>query len=300
METLSNNEILFIQESLKQGLRVDGRGLFEVRKLSINFMQKRGHVEVSLGDSLVFCATEVTIDSPFPDRPNEGFLTFNVNYLPMAHPGFESVIGSNLSQRGRRFRNEISQELERLLEKTIKKSRALNPESLCIVSGKFAWHVTVNMHILADHGNLNDLIVQACVLSLLHARIPDIKINPDKTIEALNVWKPLSLHFLPICVSFGFCDGIAFLDPDSKEESVIDSRVVACVNVYGDVLAFQKAGAAGVEQETIFQCLDVAIVKAKEITKLLRDVVAGCMEFDVKVEKVETRTQSVLKDIDMI
>ena len=300
METLSNNEISFIQESLKLGLRIDGRGLFEVRKLSINFMQKRGHVEVSLGDSLVFCATEVTIDSPFPDRPNEGFLTFNVNYLPMAHPGFESVIGSNLSQRGRRYRNEISQELERLLEKTIKKSRALNPESLCIVSGKFAWHVTVNMHILADHGNLNDLIVQACVLSLLHARIPDIKINPDKTIEALNVWKPLSLHFLPICVSFGFCDGIAFLDPDSKEESVLDSKVVACVNVYGDVLAFQKAGSAGVEQETIFQCLDVAIVKAKEITKLLREVVAGCMEFDVKLEKVETRTQSVLKDIDMI
>ena len=300
METLSNNEISFIQESLKLGLRIDGRGLFEVRKLSINFMQKRGHVEVSLGDSLVFCATEVTIDSPFPDRPNEGFLTFNVNYLPMAHPGFESVIGSNLSQRGRRYRNEISQELERLLEKTIKKSRALNPESLCIVSGKFAWHVTVNMHILADHGNLNDLIVQACVLSLLHARIPDIKINPDKTIEALNVWKPLSLHFLPICVSFGFCDGIAFLDPDGKEESVLDSKVVACVNVYGDVLAFQKAGSAGVEQETIFQCLDVAIVKAKEITKLLREVVAGCMEFDVKLEKVETRTQSVLKDIDMI
>jgi exosome complex component RRP45 len=216
MEVLSNNEISFIQDSLKIGIRTDGRGLFEFRRTGINFLQKRGHVEVALGDSLVFCASDAALESPFSDRPGEGFLTFNVNFLPMARPNFEQVIGANLNQRTRRFRNEVSQKLERLLEKTIKKSRALNPESLCIVSGKFAWHITVNLHILADHGNLIDLSVQAAVLSLMHLRVPDVKVNPDKSIEPLNIWKPLSLHFLPICVSFGFCKGVAFIDPHEK------------------------------------------------------------------------------------
>ena len=137
MEILSTNEKKFITEAAQQGCRIDGRGLYDYRKLLINFMKKRGQVEVSLGDSLVFCSTEINIEKPYNDRPNEGFLSFNVNFLPMAHPNFENLIGSNLSLKSRRFRNEISQEIERILEKSIKKSRALNTESLCIVSGKY-------------------------------------------------------------------------------------------------------------------------------------------------------------------
>ena len=137
MEVLSSNEKLFILEAAQQGLRIDGRGLYDYRKLSINFMKKRGQVEVSLGDSLVYCAVEIFIDKPYNDRPSEGFLAFTVNFLPMAHPRFEQIIGSNANLRSRRFRNEISQDIERILEKSIKKSRALNTESLCIVSGKY-------------------------------------------------------------------------------------------------------------------------------------------------------------------
>lgn len=298
MEVLSNNERSFIQQAAAKGLRIDGRGLFDFRQLKINFLQKRGHVEVALGNSLVFCAPEIEIDSPFTDRPNEGFLTFNVNFLPMAHPNFEQVLGYNLSQRHRRCKNEISQEIERLLEKTIKRSRALNTESLCIVSGKFAWHVSINLHILANHGNLLDLSVQAVVLSLMHARVPDIKINPDRTIEPLNVWKPLSLHFLPICISFGFLKGeITVLDPEIKEESILEGKVLVCMNVYGDILALQKSGPCGLDQNIIFQCLDIALIKTKQVTKQLREVAEAHKEFDCDNEKVQIRAKKLLEDI---
>ncbi|OMJ88282.1 hypothetical protein SteCoe_9780 [Stentor coeruleus] len=298
MEVLSNNEKGFILEAAGKGIRMDGRGLFDCRKLSINFTSTRGQVEVSLGDSLVLCSVDIFIDSPYTDRPNEGFLTFNVEFLPMAHPNFEGLLGANLSQRHRRFKNELSAEIERVLEKSIKKSRALNTESLCIVSGKHCWNVIVHMHILAHHGNLIDLCTQASVLALMHARVPDIKINPNKTIELLPVLKPLSLHFLAISVTFGFLKGqIAILDPEIREEAILEGKIVICMNVYGDILALQKSGAAALKEDVIFQCLDLALVKTKETTKELRKAVEKAGEVDVDMENPEIRVNKLLAEI---
>ena len=300
MEVLSSNEKLFIQEASEKGLRLDGRGLFDFRKLSINFMKKRGQVEVSLGDSLVLCCTEIFIDKPFTDRPSEGFLTFNVNFLPMAHPGFESLIGSNLSLKPRRYRNELSQEIERILEKSIKKSRALNTESLCIVTGKYCWNITVNVHILAHHGNLVDLCTQACMLALMHARIPDVKISPDKSIELLGIFKPLSLHFIAVSVSFGFLKGnIVLLDPEIKEETVLDGKIIVCMNVYGDILTLQKSGGAAVRPEILDQCLEIALVKTKEITAQLRKAVESVSGFELLTENIEIRANKLFEEIAM-
>jgi exosome complex component RRP45 len=297
MEILSNNQRNFITDAASQGLRIDGRGLFEYRKLSINFMKTRGQVEVSLGDSLIFCVVDINLDKPYTDRPSEGFLNFNVNFLPMAHPQFESLIGSNATVKSRRYRNEISQEIERILEKSIKKSRALNTESLCILSGKYCWNVSVNINILAHHGNLIDLCTQGCILALMHARIPDIKVKPDKTIELLEILKPLSLHFLSVSITFGFLkSNIVILDPEIKEESVIEGKIVVCMNIYGDILALQKTGGAALSQDLIFQCLDLALQKTKDITQQLRKAVESTSDFDFKSDS-ENRAFKLLQDL---
>lgn len=301
MEVLSSNEKKFIIAAAEAGLRVDGRGLYDCRKLCINFMKKRGQVEVSLGDSLVLCSTEIFIDKPFQDRPNEGFLSFNVNFLPIAHPNFESVLGANLAVKARRYRNEISQEIERILEKSIKKSRALNTESLGIVSGKYCWNISVNIHILAHHGNLVDLSTQACMLALMHARVPDVKVNPDKTIELLNLFKPLSLHFIAVSVTFGFLKGaIVILDPEIKEETVLDGKIVVCMNIYGDILTLQKCGGAALKPEIISQCLEISLIKTKEITKQLRNAVESASNFEPGLENITIRADRLYEEISAI
>lgn len=65
------------------------------------------------------------IVEPSPYRPNEGFFHFNVEFSPMASPAFE--VGRPSAQ---------GVEIGRVVERVIKQSRALDVESLCILSGQ--------------------------------------------------------------------------------------------------------------------------------------------------------------------
>lgn len=80
---------------------------------------------------------------PYPDRPTEGFLSFNVDLSPVGslafEVGFHACDSMPLShkmalQSGRPSAQAI--ELTRVLERIIKDSRAIDTEALCIVSGE--------------------------------------------------------------------------------------------------------------------------------------------------------------------
>jgi exosome complex component RRP45 len=84
MEDVYNIE----KEAILQGSRLDGRRDTEARKL-VSRQISPGKHEVALGNSLVFSSVSCTLDSPYEDRPYEGFLEFHCNFLPMAHKNFE-------------------------------------------------------------------------------------------------------------------------------------------------------------------------------------------------------------------
>lgn len=44
---LSRNERDFVRDALLAGVRVDGRGMFDYRKVAVSFGLAKGHVEVS-------------------------------------------------------------------------------------------------------------------------------------------------------------------------------------------------------------------------------------------------------------
>jgi len=45
----SINEKNFLYEALRQGKRIDGRGIYDVRNIRITFGNQYGHVQVQLG-----------------------------------------------------------------------------------------------------------------------------------------------------------------------------------------------------------------------------------------------------------
>jgi exosome complex component RRP45 len=92
-----------------------------------------GHVETALGNTLIISQIQSQLVTPFSDRPFEGFIEFEVDFLPMAHVNFENLLGYNVKDYHRRQRNELSNSIERMLEKVIKRSKAINTESLCIL-----------------------------------------------------------------------------------------------------------------------------------------------------------------------
>ncbi|MCL5791327.1 MAG: RNA-binding protein, partial [Candidatus Thermoplasmatota archaeon] len=82
----------FISKKLKEGLRGDGRKLDEFREIVIepNYVPRaQGSAFVKLGRTKVVVGVKIESGEPFPDTPNLGVMTTNVEMLPMAFPTFE-------------------------------------------------------------------------------------------------------------------------------------------------------------------------------------------------------------------
>jgi exosome complex component RRP45 len=82
---LSINEQSFVRSSLSSGLRLDGRGLLDVREVLLTFPPgTSGSAQVQLGSTRVMAVTTADLVAPFPDRPNEGALNLFVNFSPVS------------------------------------------------------------------------------------------------------------------------------------------------------------------------------------------------------------------------
>ena len=107
----------FTLEALRDGLRIDGRGILQMREVELEFGAELGWVECSLGKTrfvLVFYATkhvylfsfvaffcgcvfysvlayvEAKMVKPPPERPLEGVITIHSELSPMAAAEYES------------------------------------------------------------------------------------------------------------------------------------------------------------------------------------------------------------------
>lgn len=94
-----------------------------------------------------------------------------------------------------------------MLEKALRRARAVDTEGLCIVAGEKVWSVRIDIKIINDEGNALDCSCIAAVCALLHFKRPDVSVEGDKVIVhsmAESNPIPLSVHHIPVCVSFAF------------------------------------------------------------------------------------------------
>uniref|UniRef100_A0A7N0RI82 Protein ECERIFERUM 7 n=2 Tax=Kalanchoe fedtschenkoi TaxID=63787 RepID=A0A7N0RI82_KALFE len=267
---MSVNDKKFIESSLLSDLRVDGRRPFDYRKLSIKFGREDGSSEVQLGETHVMGFVTGQLVPPYRDRPNEGSLAIYTEFSPMADPSFEA---------GRPGENAV--ELGRIIDRGLRESRAIDTESLCILSGKLVWSIRVDLHILDNGGNLVDAANIAALAALLTFRRPECTLSGDDGQEVIvhsaeeREPLPLIVHHLPVAVTFAFFsnDNVVVIDPTHKEEAVMKGRLTATLNTNGDVCAIQKGGGIGVLQSVVLQCLRIASVKAADMTSKIKDAV---------------------------
>jgi len=63
------------------------------------------------------------------------------------------------------------------LERIIKESKALDVESLCLISGKRVWSINVDVCVVNNDGNLIDASYISVITSLLHFRKPFVSVE---------------------------------------------------------------------------------------------------------------------------
>lgn len=260
---LSTNERDFLQGALASHHRIDARGMYDYRKVSITFGQQLGHAEVAIGKTKAMAQTSCEVVAPSPGRPAEGVIRYNVELSPMASPSFEA---------GRPSTKAV--EIQRIVERGLKDSRAVETESLCIVAGEKVWSVRVDIHVLDSCGNIADAAALAALASIIHFRRPHVDvIGDDVTIHPMDmhVPDPLSVHHRPVCISFAFFgDGETMVvDPGLKEEAISVGFVTLALNSHKEVCAVHKLGGVALTTDQLLECNRVAHVKALELSTML-------------------------------
>lgn len=130
-------------------------------------------------------------------------------------------------------------ELQNFIEKVIKSSRVTDKEGLCIIQGKLAWSLNVDLQLVNDDGNLIDAFFLAAVLALKNTKLPEVSMKGDSILISKEKDKmtALNVHHLPVCSTFYFIPKVTepIVDATSKEERLATARLSICMNVYEDV-----------------------------------------------------------------
>ncbi|KAH8673965.1 ribosomal protein S5 domain 2-type protein [Xylariales sp. PMI_506] len=260
----SLNERAFVLQALQEGHRLDGRDFESFRKLELRFGDQYGVADVTLGKTRVLAKVSAEVTVPYADRPFDGIFTISTELSPMASPAFEV---------NRPTETEVL--LSRLLEKTVRRSNALDTESLCLVAGQKCWSIRVDLHLLSHDGNLIDVSCLAVVAALRHFRKPDTSMDGETlTVYTPAEREPVPLSWLhsPLCVTFNFYGDegeIVLVDATLLEEQM---RVASCtisLNKHGEICQIAKLGGKPVEALSLVQCTNIALQKAKELSTFL-------------------------------
>ena len=115
----------FVKEALTEGLRYQGRKINEYRKIKISLGPALGTATVQLGSTRIISHVSSEVVRPSQANATEGSISINTEFSPMACP-------TNDSERT----TESEIQFSRMLEKALRKSRAVDTEGLCIIAGE--------------------------------------------------------------------------------------------------------------------------------------------------------------------
>lgn len=174
----------------------------------------------------------------------------------------------------------MGNELQRILERSLKDNNTVDVESLCIIPGESAFALHCYVSVIDNSGNLFDAAVLAATSSLCSFRRPDYSID-GKQVKLYTPREkepvPICLHYQPICVSFGLLtEDLLLLDPTEREESIMQGKISIILNAFGEMCGFHFLGGVPVSSEVLLKCVKTASAKAEEMSKVLKDALREC------------------------
>lgn len=239
------NEILatHVMELAKNGKRLDGRGIDEMRHAHIvpgYVTSADGSAYVELGKTRVLCGVKLEPGVPYPDTPNAGTLTTNAEIVPIASPDYEPGPPSIKSI-----------ELSRVVDRAIRAAEAVDLTGLCVKPGEQCWTCYVDIHILDDSGNLIDAALLAAMAALRNSKLPGERFEIGAT-------EPLKVHHYPIEITFVRIGDALVVDPTCEEEATCQGRLTIATDEKGHVVAMQKGQVGAFSPKDVMDLVDRA------------------------------------------
>ncbi|KAL7752027.1 3'-5'-exoribonuclease [Sorochytrium milnesiophthora] len=285
--TISVNEREFVLDALKSGLRTDTRGMLDSRRVRIMYGQDLGMVEVLLGSTRVTATVSAEITKPRDERGSEGVLMFNTELLPMSSPDIE---------QGKTNEDEVM--VSRMLDKSLRRSMAVDTEGLCIVAGEKIWTVRVDVRVLDNDGNIMDCASIAAAAALLHFRRPDVTVvDRDVVVHTMEEKNPvpLTIYHVPLCISFAFFHNgnVTLVDPALVEDQLKDGSMTIAMNIHREVCSMSMSGGSPLETDQVLRCTQTAAQKVNETM----DIIQAALSKDYEKRGISLHASNIFEKI---
>lgn len=244
-----------IIKSLDAGMRLDGRKKDEFRDVKVEYgisNTAEGSALVRIGETIVVVGVKLSIETPFPDTPEEGIIMINAELLPLSCSRFEAGPPSIEAI-----------ELARVVDRGLRESKALDLKKLCLKKGEKVWSVSVDICTINDAGNLIDASGLAAIAALQNTLFPvyeGTEINyKEKTEEKLPLSKtPIPITVLKIGTHY-------IVDALQEEMECYDARLTVTSTGDGRICSLQKGGDVAITSEDIGKMVDISLEQAKKL-----------------------------------
>jgi exosome complex component RRP42 len=259
IDQLKKNQIL---ELLKEGKRIDGRELDEVRELTIDvgvIPKAEGSARARLGDTEVVAGVKVQPERPFPDTGDQGMLICTAEILPIAHNDVETgPPGPPVV------------ELARVTDRVIRESKMLDMKQLVLEKNKSVIGVFCDNAVTDHDGNLFDACSYATTAAISSCKIPKYEMKDDVPVKIENEFDEPPISTLPVSVTMAKIGDYIIVDPNFDEWSIMDARITITTNSDGNVVALQKGGSDGFTQEELIKCAELSVKVGSKIREIIK------------------------------
>lgn len=249
---------------LKQGRRLDGRALDEMRPLEIEtgvIPKANGSARVKLGNTEVITGVKVQPDKPFPDLGDKGILICTAEILPLADPHVEP---------GPPTEDVI--ELARVVDRGIRETEMIDLHQLVLIENKSVVGIFIDSSVIDSAGNLFDACSYASVAAVLSCTIPKYEIKEEAPVLVEGVTSKPPVKTIPVSVTMARIGDYIIVDPSRDEEACMDARITITTNSAGNICALQKGGEDGFTVEQLMKCSELALSVGTKIRKRLEQL----------------------------
>jgi exosome complex component RRP42 len=250
-----------MNEALKKGVRLDGRKLTEFRPIALKtgvVATAEGSCQITCGESMVIVGVKMEVGTPYSDRPDQGTMMVNAELRPISNPAFETGPPG-----------DEAIEVARVIDRSIRESKAIDEKALCIAPAEKAWIVNIDVCPVNHDGNLIDIGGLAAVAALLDARMPALDEHKHADYHT-HTKEKLKLTCLPIPVTVVKIGDNLLVDPTDEEMRVAEARLTVASLEDGSICALQKGGYMALTLEDLERMINLAVATGKELRKLLK------------------------------
>lgn len=258
----------YLSQFLERDVRVDGRSISGVRRVSVKLGSIRtavGSAMVRLGNTSVVAGVQATLSEPAPGNPDKGHIDIAVE-IP-------SIASGGPKNRGNSEKSLILTDFLRSMLAT-----NIDLSTLCIEAEKLVWNLRLSVYCLDNDGNLEDATLLAAGAALHDVLLPTVRlIDQDDTMDqkenqmeddendtdddiaiaeaTAERTNRLEVDECPISVSFGLFKEYALIDPSAEEEAVCDSQITFVFRPSGELRNVLKPGGINLSGNLYKSCL---------------------------------------------